>query len=727
MACSAGDTVCAPGGLRFRFSMQVKRVTSHAAFACALKDENEPALPVWVCDDDAAPFIRAVGGDAGRPLITLDPDASFELPEPAHLSGRSDEDLVLYTSSDDLELAGRYAQITGRLCSQWNGENEIRIADGRLPRSVTWLPRLDEVDMAQRLVEVRRALGGLGVPLGVLTGEDERHRSWLMLKQLCPGANDARTTRVALTRASVPEEAVLGYDLSAAEVVDGVSSAEGTLLVAGHSRPYCAIANSTDGPVGFCGANSLGPTCIGKVRCHFGTAPRVRLDDLRVGRAFLDGCTTSAVGGRQPDFPPRASMVCHAALRSSVRELVGNTHLGDFGELDLDWFVGAGALGRSPAVAGSIVEVARHASEREVVPCLVYFGDAGNPPWPHQGVNVGRVEAFDDGVHIDFDGAPILIAELPSRRWAEGIRSGAVAFETSDPKVTQVEIVADPMTDSSLLLTSARDAQSPNAPLVIELRCSPDASRNEAGARVVAAHARIRWMATLAPFAERVSPIYQLLTQDLLPLLHTEAQHRSVSFCAMREEVSGTLAQCADREVLEEAVARSAVGFRLQNAYAAQMRVTPSPDPTVCPRCHGSARYAELQDLLEPAVRRVRTTCGFCGVVEDLPDWALELDWAGAQLEPSQAGLRISLRIRNRGSSLRAGQVMACLNSVSVHEHQPPPVPFALGPGEETTLVMEATAAQEVAAYLAVRVYVASEGDFAVLAENRVVMVDGRD
>jgi len=704
------------------------RVTSATSFASTLQDTGQPVLPIWVPDGEAAQFSRAVGEALGKTLLALEPDTLFELPDPSHLLDGSDADLVLYSCPEDRPVAHRYAELTDRVCMLWDGHSEIKLSDGSAPHSVTWLPRLDEVDMAERLIEVRQALGGLGVPLGVITAQDERHRSWQMLKQLCPGTDDARTTRIALTRPSQPEEGVLGYDLSGAEVVEAVSAAEGTLLLAGHSRPYCAIANSTDGPVGFCGANSAGPGCVGEVRCHFGTAPRVRLDELRVGRAFLDGCTTAGVGGRDSDFPPRDSMVCHATLRSSVRELVGNTHLGDFGELDLDWFEGSSALGRSPAAAGSVVEVARHTSERETVPCLVYFGDARNPPWPVDSVRVGRVDATDDRVRIDFDGAaPVLIAELPSRSWAQGVTSGEVTFEASDVAASRVEIIADPTTDRSLLLASGRGMRTPDAAIAIELRRTPSTVSDQAGARAVIAYGRVRWMQDLAPFSECLSAVRQRMEQDILRLVHSETQQRSESFGTMLSQVAGALAQSADGELIQEAVSRSATGFRLQNAYAARMQVTPFADPRTCPRCGGSARYAELQDLIQPTVRRNRTTCGFCGVAEDLPEWPLELDWAGASLQPSQAGLTISLRIRNRGTEPRAGQVMACLNSVAVDENQPAPSQFSLGPGEEVVVVAQATAAEPVASYLAVRVYIASEGDFAVLAENRVVMVAEAD
>lgn len=707
--------------------MKFKKVTSDESFVAALSPDSAGQLPFWFAEDEAEQFTRSVGGETGEALALLPTGATLEHPDPVHLAGADASHLIVCSSADDVPLARRYAQITGRAWTLWDQHKPIRLAGGDLPRSVTWLPRLDEYDLAERLIEMRLALDGMNVPLSVITGEDERHRSWQLIKQLCPGDGDARTTRIALGRASVPAESVLGTDLTGGDLVTRVDAAEGTLLLAGHSRPYCAIANSTDGPVGLCGTNSAGPQCVGEVRCHFGTAPRVKLDALKVGRAFLDGCTTAGVGGRHIDFPERRTMVCHAALRSSVRELLGNTHIGAYGEADLDWFLGSSALGRSPAEAACLVEVARAQSKRELVPSLVYFGDAGNPAWPVEGVAVAEVERVGEAVRLTFDSpAPILVAEIPSRSWADQA-SNEVTVLTSDAGVNRVEIVADPRVDASLLISSGRGAQVRDAPVLIELRRRSEPAPRQAGARAAHALARIRWMQALGPFTARLSPITNRIEQDVLHLLQTETQHRSAEFLMMIDAVAGQLSQAADAEMIAEAVALSSPGFRLQNAYASRMRVEAAAEPRTCPRCQASARFAELQDWLEPTIRRSRTTCGFCGIVEDLPTWPLELDWGAALIEPSRRGVRASIRVRNVGPTPRGGLLMASMNSVRVADDQPPPQSFQLEPGEETTVVHEATASEDVAAYLQVRVYIASEGDFGVLAENRVVMAPPRN
>lgn len=639
--------------------LRVRRVSTVEELEACLAVDEPLLLPLCFADADAGEVASTV--DPGLARLAPNHEQTYEfLGVELGL-----HHLVLVTAHGLAgDLASRYATITGR--KQIRGTDLLMCGLQILnlsPSSLTWFSSLDESDIAEALHHLQDAFTlGPMPPMGVLTAESPERLTWLMAKQLVP-QSEANGSTTVISSEPVSQRrpwaslACVGSDDTMVHAITTIHQATGTILINGHSRPHCGLLPASDGIVGICGLASggAGGRCVEGTTCQFGEAPRVVLQRLRARRVFFNGCTTAGVGTRRPDYLPSAAMLVHAALRGTVREYVGNVRTGLYGEEDLDWFMGSSALGFSPAECIVIVEAARKASERELIPSLLYFGDATNPPWPVTGVVVGDVLPVDANLSADQVTTSqvsrvairwhrldrVLVARVPSVVWAELAAQDCLHVLTQHPSHPLVNVLADPWSDASLVLAVPQVPIPPSDEpercsklensIVIELRILPEKIDRNVGHVLSASIEHLRVLEDLPTFTPVVADVPSRLEQELVVLRRAAGSRSSLTLLPeLLQHVRDLEAQAArtlDDALVSAALARSTQRWNWSAEYLHRVRAVPSQERRKCPGCGAISVHIEYLDYVYPRLIRCVELCGYCGVVVDHPAWPLRLRW----------------------------------------------------------------------------------------------------
>lgn len=714
-------------------SFRVERVASAEAFAAVLRDghdgDREPVLPLWFREAEQARIAETISAE----LAALSPGESRRF-DTVHVRTHAARDVVLAPANGPAQrLARRYAALTGRALVSAVSDVPAASADAS-DVTLTWFPALDETDMAERLYELRAALStamGWVPPIGVLTAEDASKLTWCVVKQVC--SRPTGTTETSLLTHESPSArppsslTVLGPDRARRDVVAAFTGARGSLLINAHSRPHCGKLNVADGPLGVCGLPSGGRdgVCVGGTACHFGTAPRAELQDLRTERIFFNGCTTAGVGARASDGIPRAAMLTAAAMRSASREFIGNVRPGTYDDTDVDWLIGLSALGYTPAEAVEVFERARRATGRELIASGLYFGDPTNPPWPLAGAVVGAV-AISNGtpakVRVRWARVDrVLIAAIEGRAWAHAADTDRlhVAIDLPYP----VTIVEDPRTDWSLVLVTPRacDTAAPPESLNLELTLLPRPFRRAVGSAGRRAVIHLRWLASLPALGEVVADAAAAVEQRILGL-HAFAASRGDlgAYPELIDEATkeDERAACAfDERLIDAALARSRIYWNLANEYVHRVQAIPRGQSATCDVCGGFATEQLLVDLVETSVRRVERSCGICGIVSDLPEGALRPRVVTSSHRQENGSLIGHAEIVNDGTRPRRVTLGAVLEGAG------PTTPdsrekatLTLGPHETAVFPFALTPAANTSGNFALRIFAASEGSLGMAA-----------
>lgn len=581
----------------------------------------------------------------------------------------SPDDVVLVTSdAPESRLASRYAAITGRRLLR---DATFR-SQGSAPRTLTWFCPLDETDMASALEGLHAALApGPLPPLGVLTAESPARLSWLLAKQLLPSdGDDASTTLVSSEPTAQRPGASLtcvGSEWTVSDAVSTIHRTTGTILINGHSRPHCGLLPTADGLVGICGLASGGADgrCVDGTACHFGEAPRVVLQRVEARRIYFNGCTTAGVGTRRPEFLPPAAMVAHAALRGRVREYVGNVRTGLYGEEDLDWFLGASALGHTPAQSVRVVEAARRATGREVIPSALYFGDASNPAWPVEGVVVGEAELVGERVVVRWSRSDrVLVARVPGATWAELAACDRLHVWTTHPSHPSVSVLADPWSEDSLVLAVPRirspapaGGEGPEDPVSVELRPLAEPIDRTLGETLASAIEHLRGLQGSPTFTSVVADVPWRLEQELVALRRDATARSSLTLLpellAHWRAQEAVAARRLDSSLVATALTRAQQRWSWGLEYIHRVQAVPRPQRASCPGCGALAIDIDYVDHASPRMVRTVEVCGYCGIVEDLPAWPLRPRLLDETLHVSSTELRGRVEIDNVGARPR--------------------------------------------------------------------------
>ncbi len=709
-------------------TVRIRRFSDGGEFRASLETEAPDVLPIWFVDEERDWIARTVGPK----LAELAPGCDHTL-ETSAIRHSPDDWVLAPPSGPEMLLARRYAVVTGRPLALTDGSSLAPVFGGGAPRSLTWFCPLDECDIASRLFLLCRTLSaalGKLPPLGVLTAESTAKLSWLLAKQVMPHPDEriGVTTLVSM-ESTAPRSSLVhvGSARTVADVVAGMNGATGTLLINAHSRPHCGILKVADGELGICGwtSGAADGLCVDGTACYFGEAPRAVLQDLQAPRIFFNGCTTAGVGCRRLDFLPRPAMVSHAALRGRAKEFVGNVRVGEYDEADLNWFLGASALGYTPAQSVEIVERARTSSGHERMRSTVYFGDATNAAWPVHGVSVGDVVVEDQRVRIRWarpDG--VLVARVPGRIVADLAEHDRLHAATQHPSQPRIAVLSDPFQDASLVLVApCVEGENSSTDVEISFSALVDRVDRSVGRVLAPAVEQVRWLEGLRAFAGVLDGASRQLEEELVALRRAAASRSDVTmlpelltYVRAREEE----AACRfDGVLIDEALCRSQGSWNWQMEYGARVHTAPRSDPSSCPNCGAFANDVDCTDWANPRVVRTVKACGYCGVVADLPVWGLHVRIVRENLVFSATELRGSAEIHN--SDDRARRVTVAVAVVRGGPMQPGSTArteLVVGAGETARFAFALTPLRPMREMMHTRVYVASEGAFGLVGAN---------
>ena len=708
--------------------MRIRRLTTAADFWASLASSESDVLPLWFSDLERNVVSNTIHSAVGL----LAPGAEHPFEEVAVRSGLQHWVITTNRLQERL-IASRYAMITGRRCITVNWESRPALPlDSGIPESATWFCALNEADLARSLhflFAEFTSLFGRTPPLGVMAAENAARFSWLMAKQLVGDLHNCNDITYVSTATAVTcsKTTQIGASSNVAEAVAHIHEVTGALIINGHSRPHCGVLKLSDGELGICGAPSggAGGVCVFGTNCYFGDGPRVILQDLRARRVLFNGCTTGGVDCRHADFLPRAAMISHAALRGSAREFVGNFRVGHYEDSDLEWFLGASALGYTPAESVEIMDRARYAAGRERMRAAVYFGDAMNPAWPVQGTIVGEVSNDGDFVRIRWPQPErTLVARVDGSTLAALAESDRLYAAALGLSAWKISVTASPRGDASLVLaTPDADNQYPQEPVEIGFAALPEPVDRTVGGVLMHALERVRLLQSLPVFTKILEKAPSEMEAELVLLRRSAASRadcamlpQRMSYITEREERA---ARQFDRPLIDQALYRSRSSWNWQAEYGHRVHEEPQGRPSICPTCGGFASDVLCTDLVYPLQRRLVRACGFCGVVADLPIWDLDLQILSDTLKVRESELRGTALIRNYGKrTLRVAAGVAIVRGGEMQQVSTAKAELVASPATSVSFPFQLLPQKPMREIMQTRLYVACEGGFGFASVN---------
>jgi len=643
-------------------AIRIRRVTNAHDFRTALDGGETDVLPLWFADGERDCITTTVDPK----LAALSDGGEHRVPVPAIACDESH--IVLAVPDSPLRLARRYAAATDRPLFVAPPDVDLRLFDGIVPASVTWFCNPEDEDLAISFHTVCEHLAratGCAPRLGVLVAEDEQHLSWLLAKQLVPSSARSHT-RATTFVSSAPESfrpvlsmAYVGADDKADRIVSAFNDASGTLLVSAHSRPHCGMIAAADGLLGICGLETGGADgrCVNGSACHFANAPRAVLDQLAAQRIYFNGCTTGGIGTRRQDFLPRSSLIALAALRGAAREFVGNVRSGLYSEADLECFVGAAALGYTPAECVGLINGLRRLMHRDAFASCCFFGDAASDAWPVDGAAVGLVCESGDGLQVRWSTLDmVLVARVPNRRWADLAIHDRLHIVVTPRIDARISVLPDPWSDASIVLAvphlvGDRAAVRPDQEIAVTLRPLYESIDRSVGSVLGPAIERLRWLAALPTFEPLLAGGATVLEGELLALRRAAATRENLAdlpnLLAYLRRAESEAACRFDEAILTQALSRSQTRWSWTTEYGHRMQASPREAPATCPHCGALAVDIDFEDFIWSTVRRSTRACGYCGIVSDVPNWPLRCRLRHERLRHSSTLVSGSVEVSN--------------------------------------------------------------------------------
>lgn len=628
-------------------TMHIRRVGDEAELLASLEEDAPTVLPLCFRDAER----EWIGRTVAPQLAALAPGDEVAFAGSSVTAGS--DDVVLGTPAAPVSLlAKRYAELTGRrlVLAEPQGV-AAALAHERL-RSVTWFPTLERTDMGAMYDVLYGAFtSGLGAMprLGVLTGESLARLTWLLAKQLVPRTEPSPAITMVSYEASGMEPPPSVTRLTPAhartELLASFEQVRGTLLIVGHSRSYCGLMPTADGLVGLCGLASggAGGRCADGSPCSFGETHRTVLQDLGAERVFFNSCSTAIVDSpRLPYHLPRSAMVGHAVLRSRAREYIGNVRIGIFGEIDLNWLIGASALGYTPAECIPIIEASRRLSGREELPSALYFGDATNPAWPVEDVCIGTAAVESEALaRLRWSRSDtILVARVPGGSWAQLAAHDRLEVGTPGQQPRhEVAIVPDPWSDASLVLavprTATTGANDEAQPLELALSVLPEPIDRSVGNILTSALEHLRWLQSLPTFKASLADRIAELEGELVKMRGFAASRGDVTMVPARLQhiraVELEIVRYIDDLLIDRMLHPADAPFDWTKEpfdwtkeHAWRMRSVPVTRAPTCPTCGAHMFEVHRTDYVSPSIKRIQTGCSHCGQ-SDLPACDLHL------------------------------------------------------------------------------------------------------
>lgn len=703
--------------------MRVRRVSDASAIEPALIASRNEVLPLSFTDSERPRVSRVMGAN----VAALDVGSELEL-GPLAVSGCRNDFVMTPHNGWVRALAEKYAQMTHRPVMHGDPSTIGSQLPLSAPRSVTWFCGEEETDLAKSIRVLRDTfIRRFGAPprLGILAAENPADLTWMMAKQLFSSKESGEGTTIVINSESrfqpLPSAHHVEAGLSANDALAAIEEARGTLIILGHSRPHCGRLVFRDGELGICALRSGGADgrCVDSVVCHFGSRPRFVAQEARARRVYYDGCSTGKVGSSRHGLFgfPRESLMTYALMRSDAREFIGNVHAGAFGPSDIYWLMGLSALRYSPAECVQMIDLARAEAGRDALGSGAYFGDPTNAPWPACDTSIGTVSEHGATLRITWPrAAGVFVAKLPRRLWAELTARDLVDVRCEHPSNPQLSLIADPWSDTSVLLAIPR-ANLSGEPVCVEVSQLGTPVNREMGGDLVEAIANISWLATLPSFREQFSNATSTLERSLIQSRRSveEREDRAwlgeiAQFARRAETVA---AHCFDEMLIEHALVRSQTRWEFLEEYEGRCRFEFLKNSSQCPNCGASTRLAIFCDYARPNIRRSVATCSNCGVVADLPVWPLDLALDPSSMSWSDRILRGRARVVNRVEDAREVVVGATIvGGGKIEAGSTEPARIVIAPHSSTTFEFAITHAGPLTGTMRFRVFIASRSGF---------------
>ncbi|WP_152618480.1 hypothetical protein [Leisingera sp. ANG-Vp] len=492
---------------------------------------------------------------------------------------------------------------------------------------------MDPQDVLTRLWPLH-GLGTKAWPIcSFLVGESLASLALLMAKHLVPDAMNAQAETHVFSNermgggATYPD-AVDMEGLSGDQIASQMTSANGTLLIGGHSRPHCGLFPTQDGLIGLCAMPDGGASgrCLQGTACFFKGRPIVPLQSLKAERVFYNGCTTAGTSTRRPDLLDASEMIAHAVLRGPAREYVGNLRAGRYSDQELSWFAALSAHGLRPAECVRLIEARRGDVGTEKLPSLVHFGDVQAPPWPVSNVEIAQPTYRENTMTLAWTGArSIKTALITDPAWLLAMGAGKFTIQTQNAEPAQIAVLESPFDSALYVLLDCGSSEPARLKLTRQDTSAAPDFEAAAGACLSESYARLAELARYPAFRDALG----LNLNDLENLMLTEQWELKSSTGVPPQSTTNTSPgiQEALRHtnacILTVALAKCSGKWSWQDEYLDRTLATPESTPGTCPTCGGATVAYQNASLLNPALRRRSVACGICGIVQDQPDYGL--------------------------------------------------------------------------------------------------------
>jgi hypothetical protein len=236
---------------------------------------------------------------------------------------------------------------------------------------------------------------------------------------------------------------------------------------------------------------------------------------------------------------------------------------------------------------------------------------------------------------------------------------------------------------------------------------------------------RVRWLASLPAFRSVLVDAPARLDRELVMLRRFAASRTNVA--RLRESLDYArrreceVARSVDGPLIDEALALSKSYWNWNTEYFERVEIISRGSPSTCPYCDQFATEADARDQGNREIQRRITTCGYCGIVEDVPRCDLRVRLLRETLVGHNEELTGVVAIANDGDRehwVRVGVAIARAGEMRPESTSKAEV--RVGPRASGSFAFRLLSVIAPSELMQVRVYFSVEAAFGVLSTYRL-------
>src|SRR5262249_17887994 len=231
---------------------------------------------------------------------------------------------------------------------------------------------------------------------------------------------------------------------------------------------------------------------------------------------------------------------------------------------------------------------------------------------------------------------------------------------------------------------------------------------------------QVRWLEALPAFAPALANASRQLEEELTTLRRAAESRADVArlpeLIAYTRKREDEAARRFDGTLVDEALARTQGYWNWQMEYGTRVRATPRQERSSCPFCGAFASDVDYADWANPRIRRTSKTCGYCGIVADLPVWDLRVRIVPETVAFSATA--VSGRAEGSNEGDRSRRVTLGVGVERGGAMQPKSIAkteVVVTPGDTASFVFNLTPVKPMRELYQLRLYAASEGAFGLV------------